>query len=232
MNEQVAYLIGAMRDGSFSTIPDRGIYRIRLYQKNKDWLNALAVIIEDNFNKKPSFYFDKRHAVWCLSITSKKVFQELSSLAEFTGDQTTWLTPRWIYFGSSAVKSAYVRGFFDSEGSINSFEKMGLVPESEIRVYLAQANAGVLQEIRKIISDFGIRCGRVCGPYVKRGSSTKMYALIIHGSTEVLKFYSCFDSCHSDKILRFELLKAAKGGDIDSSVASPRSVLLAEGKTP
>ncbi len=228
----MAYLIGALRDGNFSSIPNQGIYRIRFYQKSKEWLMVLAGIIENNFGKKPSFYFDKRHSVWCLSITSKKAFQELSKLAEFTGDQKTWLTPRWIVFGSTAVKSAYVRGFFDAEGSINSFEKKRVVPEANIRIYLAQANKDVLEEIKKIISEFRIKCGRVCGPYVKQGTSTKMYALMIHGSIEVLKFYSFFGSCHSDKILRFELLKDIKRGDIDSSVASPRSALLAEGKTP
>ncbi len=231
VNEEIAYLIGALRDGNITSIPKEGIYRIRFYQKSKRWLELLAGILERNFGRKASFYFDERHGVWCLSITSKKVFQELSKLAEFNGDQSTWLTPTWISNGSGELKAAYVRGFFDAEGSINSFEKTTLdVPEKDIRIYLAQANQGVLGEIREIVSEFGIRCGRVCGPYVKKGSETRMYALMVHGSEQVLKFYDSFNSAHPDKVFRFELLKRSRRGDIDSSVASFRIVWPLEGK--
>ncbi len=232
MNRETAYLIGALRDGNFTRISEKGIYRIRLYQKNRKWLEVLAKIIEKVFGKTPSFYFDERRGVWALSITSKKIFEELFKLSEFTGNQSTWLTPSWIRYGPLDFKSAYVRGFFDAEGSINSFEKTGMVSEKDIRVYIAQANKSVLEEIREIILTFRVRCGNVCGPYIKRGTSTKMFALIIHGSSEALNFYKCFGSDHPDKILRFELLRTAKGGDKDSSVASLRSVLLAEGKIP
>ena len=231
MNEEIAYLIGALRDGCFSIVPQEQIYRIRLYQKNKEWLEIIAEIIRKNFGKVPSFYLDERHGVWCLSITSKKVFEELSRRSEFTGDQATWRTPSWIMNGSQSLKAAYVRGFFDAEGSINSFEKTTIVvPEADIRIYFAQANKPVLEEIRQIVSEAGIRCGRVCGPYIKKGTSTEMYALMVHGSTQALKYYECFDSEHPDKELRFELLKSAKRGDKDSSVASPRSVWPSEGK--
>jgi hypothetical protein len=233
MNEEIAYLVGALRDGSFSTIPEQGIYRIRFYQKNKAWLEFLSKLIERNFGGKPSFYFDSRHGVWCLSFTSKKVFEELLKLAEFGGNQSDWLTPSWVLAGSREFKAAFVRGFFDAEGSVNSFEKTSLsVPEKDVRIYFAQANQGVLEEIREILSEFGIRCGRVCGPYVKKGTSTEMFGLMIHGSGQVLKFYDCFDSSHPEKVFRFELLKRVGRGDKDSSVASPRSVLLPEGKVP
>lgn len=230
MDEEIAYLVGALRDGNFSSIPAQGIYRIRIYQKNKRWLELLARIIERKFGKKAGFYYDSRHGVWCLSITSKELFEELMEFCKFTGDQATWLTPTWIVGGAPTVKKAYVRGFFDAEGSINSFEQTTLVREKDIRVYLAQANQGVLEEIRSIVAGFGIRCGRVCGPYVKKGTSTGMYALMVHGSTQVLRFFDCFDSSHPDKLFRFQLLKRAKSGDTDSSVASPRSVWPSEGK--
>lgn len=231
MNEEIAYLIGALRDGNLTEIPEQGIYRIRFYQKNNAWLQFIAEIIEREFGKKASFYFDERHAVWCLSLTSKKVFQELSKLAEFTGDQSTWLTPSRILNGSNEVKEAYVRGFFDAEGSINSFEKTTLnIPQKNIRIYFAQANQPVLEEVRQIISESGIRCGSVCGPYVKKGTLTEMYALNIHGTFQVLKFYDSFGSSHPEKVFRFELLKYANRGNKDSSVASTRSALLSEGK--
>ncbi|HIH20902.1 TPA: hypothetical protein HA244_06575 [Candidatus Micrarchaeota archaeon] len=231
MNEEIAYLIGALRDGSFSEIPSQQIYRVRFYQKNRQWLEFISRIIEKNFGKKPGFYLDGRHNVWCLSLTSKKVFQELSRLAEFTGDQGSWLTPSWILNGAPVLRMAYVRGFFDAEGSVNSFEKTTLdFSEKNIRIYLAQANKPVLEELRKILLEFGVRCGRVCGPYFKKNSTTGMYALLVYGSKEVLKFYDCFNSTHPDKVFRFELLKSTRRGNKDSSVASSRIVWPLEGK--
>ena len=229
MNSEIAYLIGALRDGNFSEIPGQGIYRIRLYQKNKKWLEVLAGIIERNFGKKPGFYFDGRHGVWCLSVTSKRVYQELSKLSEYTGDQSTWLAPSWVK-KELVLKTAFVRGFFDAEGSVNSFEKTLDVPEKNVQVYFAQANRGVLEEVKEILSESGVKSGRVCGPYVKKGSETGMFALLVHGSVQVLRFYDCFGSAHPEKVLRFELLESARRGNKDSSVASSRIVWPLEGK--
>ncbi|MBI3588581.1 hypothetical protein HY095_05275 [Candidatus Micrarchaeota archaeon] len=230
MKEEIAYLIGALRDGNFSEVSSEGIYRIRFYQKSRLWLEFLEKIIEDNFGKKAGFYLDARHEVWCLSITSKEIYRELTQISEYTGDQATWKMPSWIVCGLPRLKKAYVRGFFDAEGSVNSLEKCSKPAEKDIGIYLAQANKAVLEEIRQVLLDFGIRCGRVCGPYVKKGASTEMYALIVHGSAQVLNSYNCFDSSHPEKVLRFNLLKSAKKGDKDSSVASPRSVWPSEGK--
>ena len=103
------------------------------------------------------------------------------------------------------------------------------MPEKDVRIYIAQANEKVLEQIKKMLSEFEIRCGNG-GPYVKKGTETKMYGLMVHGSNQVLSFYEQIGSAHPEKVLRFELLKTAKQGDKDSSVASSRSVWPSEGK--
>lgn len=232
MNSEIAYLLGALRDGCFSELAEQGIYRVRLYQKNKAWLDALAEIIEKNFGVQPYFYLDKRRNVWCISVTSKQFFNQIKKLSEYPADQASWFTPTWIQDGLAEIKKAYARGFFDAEGSINSLEKFGEnhFSRKDIRIYFAQANKRALEELRAILLELGIRCGKVCGPYVKKGTKTKMYGLMIHGSGETLNFYDIVGSFHLEKVNRFELLKSVGLGDKDSSVASPRSVWLPEGK--
>lgn len=137
---------------------------------------------------------------------------------------SNWNTPNFVLRGSSATKRAYISGFFDAEGSINSLDKYGAnyFKPKDIRIYFAQANKRVLEELKSMIESFGIKCGNVVGPYVKKGTSTKMYGLIIHGREQCSNFYKTFYVYHPDKKKKVHTF--AIWGDKDSSVVSPRSV--------
>jgi hypothetical protein len=103
----LAYLIGALRDGCFTIDKKQSAYRLRIYQKSKEWLEKIARILKRSFRKEPTFYLDKRKNVWCLTLSSKRVIERLLAISDYNFDQTLWLTPRWILDGDIKFKAAY-----------------------------------------------------------------------------------------------------------------------------
>ncbi|MBI2667644.1 LAGLIDADG family homing endonuclease [Candidatus Woesearchaeota archaeon] len=208
-NSNIAYIISALRDGCFTQQNSNYIYRIRVYQKNKIWINRLSNILESTFDKTPRITFDKRKGIWCLEINSKTIFKEIVKLSEYPGSQKEWKTPSWILKSSNEIIKSYIKGFFDAEGGIPHIEEREIAPK-DIRIHFSQGNKQSLSELKSLIERFNIKTGKVCGPYYKKGYSNPQYVLMIHGIKEMIKFYNLIGSLHPLKIKRFEIIKQAK----------------------
>jgi hypothetical protein len=77
MARNKAYIIGALRDGCFTINRKHYVYRIRIYQKNKEWLEKVADKFYEVFGKKLRIIQDNRDDMWCLIIDSKSIYQTL-----------------------------------------------------------------------------------------------------------------------------------------------------------
>ncbi len=205
--KDLAYILGALRDGCFTVNRKHYIYRIRVYQKNKEWIERVSEIFERCFDKKPTIVQDKRDSVWCLLLNSKEIYERLAEIANFPGNQKEWSTPPFILESDSEIQKAYLKGFFDSEGGINRFERKSFDPKN-IRIYFCQANRKSLEDLREIIIKLGMRTGKVTGPYFKKGFENPVHGLRIHGINEVGKFAKIVGSMHPEKIERFRLLNS------------------------
>lgn len=196
-----AYIIGALRDGCFTVNKKYHVYRVRIYQKNKEWLEKIADKFYQTFGKKPRIEYDRRDGVWCLILDSKSVYDKLLELSEFPGNQKIWKTPKTVLEASQDIKKAYIRGFFDAEGGVPHIEKKKQ-EQKNIRIYFSQVSKNALTELKTLIEEFGIKCGRISGPYFKIGYKHPTYGLRIHGIKEVAKFSVLIGSMHPEKILR------------------------------
>lgn len=203
---ELAYIIGALRDGCFTEIKENYIYRIRVYQKDKKWILQLAEKFQWLFDKKPAIEFDNRKNVFNLRLDSKEIYKVITKVAEYPGNQKQWNTPKWILKSPQKIQKEYVRGFFDAEGGIPHVEKREIKP-TNIRVHFSQGNKKSLVELKKMINNFGIKTGSVCGPYFKKNYKDPQYALMIHGIKEVTQFYQIFGSLHSLKIKRLSIIR-------------------------
>lgn len=205
-NENIAYIIGALRDGCFTKNEKYYVYRIRIYQKNKEWLEKVSDIFYNAFGKIPTIKHDKRDNVWCLILDSKSIFQKLVKISEFPGNQRTWKLPKFISEASEEIKKEYIRGFFDAEGGVPHIEKKEQ-EQKNIRIYFSQVSEEALIELKRLIEEFGIKCGKVSGPYFKKGFENPTYGLRIHGISEVAKFSMIIGSLHPEKILRLNAIE-------------------------
>ena len=143
--EKLAYLIGALRDGCFIRNDSNHIYRIKIYQKNKEWIEILDSIIQELFGKKSTISLDVRDSVWNLMVNSKIVYQKLVEYSDFPGSQKVWNTPKFVLNSDLEVQKSYVRGFFDSEGGVPHIEERKIKPK-DIRVEFTQVNKKCLEE--------------------------------------------------------------------------------------
>lgn len=203
---ELAYLLGTLRDGCFTMNKKYYIYRIRLYQKNKRWIEKLKKVVQKCFNKKPLITQDKRDLVWCLTINSKTIYQQLIKLSNYPGNQRNWTTPQIILESSIEIQKEYLKGFFDSEGGVPHLDEK-CFKKKDIRIYFCQANKKSLEELRQIILRLGITPGKVSGPYFKKGYKHPVFALRIHGVKEVVKFYNIVGSFHPEKIKRLKIIE-------------------------
>lgn len=201
-----AYFLGALRDGCFIKNEKNSTYRIRIYQKNKEWIDNLAKMSVILFGKKPTVSIDERDCVWSLMINSKEIFEKVCELSNYPGSQKEWNTPKIVLNSSLETKIEYVRGFFDAEGGVPHVEK-GWVENKNVRIHFTQCNKKCLDELKQIVSDLGIKMGKVCGPYFKKGYKTTVYRLKIHGIWEVVNFFDKIGSLHPEKNHRLSLIK-------------------------
>ncbi len=201
-----AYIIGALRDGCFTRNEKYYVYRVRIYQKNKEWLEKISDKFHQTFGKMPTIKHDSRDNVWCLVLDSKDIFQKLVKLSEFPGNQKTWKTPRFVLEAPKEIKKAYICGFFDAEGGVPHIEKKEQ-EQKNIRIYFSQVSQEALIELKSLIEGFDIKCGKVSGPYFKKGFKHPTYGLRIHGISEVAKFSTLIGSLHHEKILRLKTIE-------------------------
>jgi len=200
-----AYFLGAMRDGSFIKNEKNFIYRVRIYQKNKEWIENLAGIAEKLFNKKPTIVLDKRDNVWSLIINSKSIYESVINISDYQENQIEWNTPNFILKSSFDVQREYIKGFFDSEGGVPHVEERKVEPKN-IRIHFTQSNMKCLEELRMMIRKLGIKTGNVCGPYYKKGFENPIFRLKIHGTREVSKFADIVGSYHKEKLNRLSII--------------------------
>lgn len=205
IEKDMAYLLGALRDGCFIKNEKYHTYRIRIYQKNKKWIEDLSEIIQQLFKKKPTIILDKRDNVWSLMVNSREIYEKLIVISDFTGNQKTWNVPRVILNSSLEIQKEFIKGFFDSEGGLPHMENGNIEPKN-IRVHFTQSNKKCLEEVKEIVNKLGLRTGKVCGPYYKKGFKEPVYRLKIHGKKEVSKFSKIVGSLHPEKQKRLDIV--------------------------
>lgn len=102
--------------------------------------------------------------------------------------KTGFCVPEWIFYGSKDVKKRYVQRLFDCEGSVILQEKAKRII-IKINMYkssaLASTNMNFLNQIKSILSDFGIKTTNcsIAG-YTKRkdGITTIGYEFQFYGT--------------------------------------------------
>jgi len=146
LNPKIAYLVGALRDGTLST---SGKYEVCYYQKETRWLEYLEKLLMEAF--KPSNKFRlvvrERHTPK-LTISNRPIFEYFRNVFEIpVGKKIGWGTPKVILRAPLDIQIQYVRGYFDADG-VSGKEHTGF----------CQANLQSLLDIKSILKKLGIEC--------------------------------------------------------------------------
>ncbi len=125
-----------------------------------------------------------------VSVSRKTVFYFLNLECGVGANNTPWYTPRWILWSSKRIKKAYIRGFFDADGSLIVRKKKN----SEIQ--FSQKSRRTLVELKGILNDLDIRTGNIA-------KSRNILKLIIAANQSVRKFLTEIGSLHPGHLRKF-----------------------------
>lgn len=128
-------------------------------------------LMESLFNKRGRIYLDKRRkkTKYKVAFISKEIALFLNEVGVVEGRKVSkiFCVPNWIKKGSNKIKLAFLRGFYDCEGSITpTKQKNG---KQRWRITIAQAKdenikeycKEYMEEIKRMVNEFSIKTSPV-----------------------------------------------------------------------
>ena len=189
----LAYLVGALRDGSVFYEKSSRNYIAVWYEEDKRWLKES---ISKRLNKlfgKPGWllkYKQKHHRI---RFSSKLVHNMLINEFDFISPQKYWSTPKIIKHANKDIIKNYIAGFFDAEGDISIKDKS---------LGFSQKNKESLKFIRNWLINNKIECSKI---FIadKKSETNRFYISKINN---LLIFRRLIPFEHPDKLHLLELL--------------------------
>ena len=164
MTPELAYLIGAMRDG---TIARCGKYEISYSQKNREWLKIIQYLLIKTFNpsNKPIIRNDR------VTLSNRPIFEYYHRIFKIpVGNKIKWGTPKIIETSGMEIKRCYIRGFYDADGLS---WKLGF----------CQANKQAIVFVKNTLEKLGIETSKLL--VVSKKNKKTMYYLNTHKKSHV-----------------------------------------------
>ena len=190
--EELAYLFGALRDGSIDIRKGKN-YEIKIAQNSLEWLKLIKRIIDKNFNTTSNINNG------LVRVTREKVVLEIIKLSDMKVPQINWNTPKIIKDSNlDRIIISYIQGFWDSEGGLPKHpEKTKNAAERYISFH--QKNKEPLVFIRSKLLDFGFNPTKItfCG---------NVFEFRICRKREIFKFYKLIGTRHPEKKKRLKKL--------------------------
>lgn len=120
-----AYIFGVLAgDGWLSYFPDAGIYQIGLETIDEEFADEFRRCLRSTYEVTPSKKkLVEKHPGWsdkhCTRLCCKAACEDLLSYG-VPFRQDVWLVPPAIKNASPDIQASYLKGFFDSEGSVET----------------------------------------------------------------------------------------------------------------
>lgn len=191
-DESLAYLLGAMRDGSVYYDKASRNYFTMYYQKHREWL-------EDSISPRMEKLFDKEGKIeeyksghFRLKVSSKELYEMWKQDYDFPPDgegQGSWNIPEDIKTASTHAKASYIRGVFDTEGDVSP------ISSKSCYVGISQKNETFIEEVRGLLEDLDIHPGKTHIIDAKSGT----LRIAVSEPKSLLRFIMIIDSEHPDK---------------------------------
>lgn len=154
LSSKLAYLVGAMRDG---TLARSGKYEISISQSNDSWLKTLKEIIYDVFqpSNEPAIRNNR------VTLSNRPIFEYLNKIFEIpVGKKDQWATPKIIKMAPLNLTKYYIRGFYDADGL-------------SYKLGFCQVNKEALIFVKNTLEKIGIKTGKLSS---RKGKSKILYS--------------------------------------------------------
>ncbi|NIP40460.1 MAG: hypothetical protein GTN39_02990 [Candidatus Aenigmarchaeota archaeon] len=176
-----AYLFGVMIGDGYLHCTENKSYQIALQAVDRDLISEFAKCLKkvygleasiSNIKIKTQNWNDK----WQARICCKEIFNDILGYGPFKTD--SWKVPKIISDSSEKVQCRFLKGFFDSEGSVGTNSR---------RVVAVSTNKQGLNGIKSLLSRSGIN-SRIHRNKEIRGNRKPCYSIRITGRENILKY--------------------------------------------
>jgi len=182
LNKDLSYILGVLAgDGYMSYSNQRKAYHIGLSAVDKEFVEEFKKTLFNFFKIKSSNEFRKSrkkkwNAQYITRLCSKEACDFINSIGQFKKEN--WKIPEIIKNSDSNIKSAFLRGFFDSEGEID---------KKSWRVGATSMNLEGLKQIGKLLEGMGMRY-TIINVKDNRPNTHQKYRLRIHDKKSIKLF--------------------------------------------
>jgi len=193
LTKKMAYLLGALRDGTVSRYKEGNKVHshITFYSKDIDWLIHLQKLFLKVFNENLKINKPKGGTPYIRKYSKELVDILNKEFQHPIGKQIKWKTPNLLFENNSKkIWAEYIAGFFDAEG--------GIIPNRQINFHLSWdgETCPVLKDIKlKLKELFNIDSGEVRGYENKNGNYPRFCLRI--GSKKSRKLFCKFFKLHN-----------------------------------
>lgn len=180
LNADKAYILGVMCGDGWTYCKPKHTYQIALQATDKDFVDEFARCLKNVYGIHP-----KRSLI---SITTKNWSDKYQArlcckaahndLLKYTSFKTNkWGVPQEIKNSNKNIQSAFIRGFFDSEGNVDTKSR---------KLGVTSVNLFGLQNIQDLLKSSSISSAIYSRR--SRGNRAATYYLQIHGRQNIEKF--------------------------------------------
>lgn len=157
---KLAYLVGAMRDG---TLARHGKYEVTYSQSNIEWLELVKDLVIDVFSPSNRLRIAYGNRV---TLSNRPIFEFFHRIFEMPiGEKVHWGTPSIIQKVPFSIQKYYIRGFYDADG----LSELGF----------CQANDKPLYDIKMMLEKHNIKCNPVHKRSLRPGKKYPMYDFLV-----------------------------------------------------
>jgi len=177
LTEDKAYILGVMYGDGYMHRTKNNSYQIGLCAVDWDFVLNFANAVKNVYKIEPRFgsvdrrviNWNKQHITW---IYSKAVYLDVLKFG-LVGTKK-WDVPKDIMNSTNSIKSSFLRGFFDSEGCVDSSKKINIV----------STNKRGLISVKKLLISLGIISSNI---HTREGTGnrSRLYVINITGKKNI-----------------------------------------------
>src|SRR3989344_1308648 len=164
------------------------------------------------FNRSVGFVYNIKKNFYGISVESVKIEKFLNYLGIPSGAKSELFIPNWIKVNSEYAKR-FLRGFFDTDGSIFCQKNYSIKNNSkhtQVRISLVSTSLNLMNEIYTLINLLGIKSLlrlRKAKPYKDRYVRKDSYVVSICGGIQVTKWFEYIGSKNPKHITKYQVWK-------------------------
>ncbi len=184
---EIYYILGSLRDGCLTSQ-----WTIKIKQKNREWLSDVLVpLFKKVFDRdiKNNIYIQRGYTtVWYLAFKDEKIWKALKH-HEARPART------------QEEQKFYIMGYWDADGGCPK------KPSNKRKIYIkfTQKDKKSLDELKKMVENFGIKCGKV--RLSENARYGKIWRFSITNKVGMIRFCKEISSLHPEKRQRLKVIK-------------------------